>query len=262
MHMYKRIIVKIGTKVLSKANGLVDEKVLAHLVDQIAALRKKKIEVLLVTSGAVGSGRSLLGHNGEETIADKQVFAAVGQVKLMNIYSKLFAKHGFHCAQILATKEDFRDKGHYENMSKCFRNLLRDGIVPIVNENDVVAIKELIFTDNDELCGLVALQLDADAAIILTSVDGVLDGPPADPKSRVIPEITARTIRKIEKYVTVEKTAGGRGGMASKFDVARKLIGEGIPVHIANGKRKNVLSDIVDGKHVGTKFCSRRYAKK
>lgn len=254
--MKKRIVVKVGTKVLSKTDGTLDEHVLKHLADQIANLKKRGAEVILVTSGAVGSGRSLLTLRRKETVPDKQVYAAIGQVKLMNTYSKLFARHGYLCAQVLATKEDFRDSEHYLNMKNCLAGLLYGKVIPVVNENDVVAVKELVFTDNDELAGLIALQLEADAVVILSSVAGVLDG-----NSQVIPEITGKTISSFQKHVTTAKTAGGRGGMASKFVVARTLMSHGITVYIADGKRKNVLSDIMKGTIIGTKFIPNKKSK-
>ena len=255
--MYKRMVVKVGTKVLSKDDGTLDERVLRHLAEQISLLKRKNVEIILVTSGAVGSGRSLLTLKGKETVPNKQVYAAIGQVKLMSTYSKLFAKHGYLCAQVLATKEDFRDRGHYLNMKNCLAGLLYDKVIPIVNENDVVAIAELVFTDNDELTGFIALQLKADAVIILSSVAGVLDG-----SSRVIPKITGKTISSFKKHVTAAKTDGGRGGMVSKFAVAKKLMAHGIPVRIADGKRKNVLSDIMRGIALGTTFVPDRKSKK
>ncbi|OGY58778.1 MAG: glutamate 5-kinase [Candidatus Colwellbacteria bacterium RIFCSPLOWO2_12_FULL_44_13] len=253
--MYKRIVVKIGTKVLSRENGHINESVLENIVGQISDLKKSGVEIVLITSGAVASGRGLFKLAGKiETVTDKQVFAAIGQVKLMEIYAKLFEKRNYLCAQILVTKEDFRDRGHYHNMRRCFLNLLRDGVVPIVNENDVVAIKELVFTDNDELAGLIAAQLEADALIILTSVDGVLDGSPSNPSSKTIPEIDFKNITSFQRYVVQEKTDVGRGGMTTKFAIAKKLVSSGITVHIARGTRKNVLRNIVTNRAVGTKF--------
>jgi len=257
--MYKRIIVKIGTKVLSKADGHIEESILESLVAQIVDLRKDGTEVILVTSGAVSCGRGLLKISGKtETVADKQVFAAVGQVRLMETYAKLFRKYEYTCAQVLVTKEDFRDGEHSENMDRCFLNLLRSGVVPIVNENDVVAIQELIFTDNDELAGLIAERLQAQALIILTSVQGVLDGSPSDPSSKTIPEIDHEHLVEAEKHVTEEKTAVGRGGMITKFAIAKKLIELGIVVYIAHGKDKNVLHEVMNGQAVCTKFIPLR----
>ncbi len=139
-------------------------------------------------------------------------------------------------------------------MRNCFLNLLRDGIIPIVNENDVVAIGELVFTDNDELAGLIANQLKADTVILLTSVEGVLGGEPCGKKPEIISQINLKNIASFQKYITKEKTSTGRGGMATKFATAKNLMLRGIAVYIANGKRKNVLLEIMSGKPVGTKF--------
>lgn len=254
--MHRRIIVKVGTKVLSTEDGKLDVAVLKHLVAQIVAVKRKGIEIVIVTSGAMGAGRSLLTLNTKENIAQKQVLAAVGQVKLMGIYFDLFAKHNRLCAQVLATKEDFRDKTHYLNMRTCFENLLNSGVFPIVNENDVVATTELLFTDNDELAGLVASQISADAVIMLTSVEGFLMGDPKDKCSEIIHEINFNNIRAYEKYIAPDKTAFGRGGMRTKFNITKKLMLQGADVYFANGKRQNVLTDLISGRRIGTKFIS------
>jgi len=252
--MHKRIVVKIGTGVISKENGKINERVIKHIVEETTRLRRKKIEVVLVTSGAVGTGRGLFAlKNRPDSTIGKQAYAAVGQVKLMGMYAEHFAKNNIICAQVLATKEDFRDKEHYLNMKNCLENLLRNNVVPVVNENDVVAISELVFTDNDELAGLVASQLNADAVIILTGVDGVL----AD--SRVIREIGFAQIASFRKYITKDKSSFGRGGMRTKFDIAKKLSAQGITTHIANGHRRSVIVDIIiRGMPVGTKFLPRK----
>jgi len=143
-------------------------------------------------------------------------------------------------------------------MEACFHNVLRENVIPIVNENDVVAVKELFFTDNDELAGLVALQLDADAVFILTSVDGVIAGDINDPQAQVVARIGVDDLRKAERYVTAERSAGGRGGMRTKFAMARKLMSAGITVHIQNGRRKNGIVDTLEGATVGTLFVPDR----
>ncbi|HWQ59913.1 MAG TPA: glutamate 5-kinase [Candidatus Fimivivens sp.] len=251
--MYHRIVVKVGTKVLSGDDGLILDEFVEHIVRQVSAFNKKGIEIILVTSGAVGSGRGIIGKkDSEETVEDKQVFAAVGQVRLMETYARLFRRFGLSCAQILVTKEDFRDRNHYHNMRQCFQNLLRDGIIPVVNENDAIAIKELLFTDNDELAGLIAAQLQADVLVILTSVDGILDGSPSAPGSKTIVRIEAGKLSEIRKHITADKTSAGRGGMLSKFAVAKRLSDSGIAVHIADGRSGTVLRDILEGKPVGT----------
>lgn len=252
--MYKKIIIKIGTGVISRKDGKLNPRVLKLLVDQTARLRKKNVEAIIVTSGAVGTGRGLITiEDGADSTVKKQVYAAVGQVKLMSMYAKYFAKHKIFCAQILATKEDFRDKEHYLNMKNCMENLLRDNVIPVINENDAVAVAELMFTDNDELAGLIAEQLNVDAVIILTSVDGVFAGNPADKSARVISEIPYADISSFEKYVMPDTSEFGRGGMLTKFGVARKLAEKGIATHIAS-LRPGVLLEILAGKPVGTKF--------
>lgn len=256
--MYKRIIIKIGSGVISE-DGQFNAQVVTHIVDQIIFLNKVGTEIVLITSGAVATGRGVLKLDDKvESIVQKQVFASVGQVKLMSFYMDIFSKYGYTCAQVLVTKEDFRDRQHYLNMKNCLENLLQDNVIPVVNENDVIAITELIFTDNDELAGLIASQLNADAVIILTSVDGVLDGNPQDARSQVISEIDFSKSSSFEKYITKDRSLLGRGGMHTKFGIAKKLAMQGIATHIANGKRFDVVRDIVEGRNVGTKFLPKR----
>ncbi|KKW12626.1 MAG: Glutamate 5-kinase [Parcubacteria group bacterium GW2011_GWA2_49_9] len=252
--MYKRIIIKIGTKVLSTKEGRLDVALMKRLVEEVVAQKKSGTEVVLVTSGAMGAGRGLITPTMRDETARKQVLAAVGQVQLMSTYAELFKKHGELCAQVLVTKEDFRDRTHYLNMRNCFENLLTSGVIPVANENDVVATTELLFTDNDELAGLIASELNADAVILLTSAKGFIAGDPSDKKAKVIAEINCAGHDTCEKYIAPEKTSFGRGGMLTKFTIAKKLALQGITVHIADGKRRHVLSDILSGKAVGTKF--------
>lgn len=248
--MERRLVIKVGTKVLSTEDGYIDTDVLSHIVEQISAAKREGNEVILVTSGAVGAGKRLVSQTESlSEVVKKQVLAAVGQVHLMNTYAGFFQKHTYVCAQVLATKEDFRDEGHYTNMKNCLEGLIHDQIIPIVNENDVVATAELMFTDNDELAGLIAIQLNADALIILTSVDGLLDE-----TGTVISHIQPADVAIVEKHVYAEKTAGGRGGMQSKFAVAKELSSQGIVVHIANGKTPRALTNVLSGEHIGTTF--------
>jgi glutamate 5-kinase len=177
------------------------------------------------------------------------------------MYADLFAREGFVSAQVLATKEDFRDSHHYDNMKSCMENLLRDNVIPIVNENDVVAVAELLFTDNDELAGLIASQINADALLILTSVDGVIAGKVGDSAATVVAEVDfsdTGAIENIEKYITPEKSESGRGGMQTKFAIAKKLSLEGIATHIVNGKKKDTLIGAFEGRAIGTKFLPQK----
>ena len=251
---YNSIVIKVGTNVLTRSDGLPDMTSISGLVDQIAELKKMGISVILVSSGAVGAGRSLLPMaERTQKVVQRQVLSAIGQVRLMEIYRQLFLNHGLFCAQVLATKEDFRDRLHYLNMKNCFRALLRDQVVPVVNENDVISVTELMFTDNDELAWWVASMINAEALIILSSVDGVMDGPPDLPESKLIPEIDP-TDKQWEQYILPSKSSFGRGGMHTKFRIAGKAANLGVATYIANGRRKNILSDIVNGKAVATLF--------
>lgn len=254
MPVYNTIVVKVGTNVLTRPDGLLDHTSISHLVDQIAALKKEGIQVILVSSGAVGAGKSLMPANiGLSKVVQRQVFSAVGQVRLMETYRQLFYNYKLFCAQLLVTKEDFRDRTHYLNMKQCFQALLRDDIIPIVNENDVVAISELMFTDNDELAGLVASMINADALVILSSVDGLLNGPPDDPNSQVIANIDPNE-KKWQNFIQPSRSSFGRGGMSTKYRIAQKAAKVGIATYIANGRRHHILTDILANDYIGTRF--------
>lgn len=253
----KRVVIKVGTNVITKESGLLNRPVMGSIVAQIAELKRRKVQVILVSSGAVAAGRMLLMAKKEamENIPARQLLAAVGQVKLMEIYAKFFLKNGYHSAQVLATKEDFRDRHHYLCMRECFTSLLHDDIVPIVNENDVVAIEELMFTDNDELAGLLASMLNADSVIILTSVAGLYDG---DPKEKTTKLIETVSVNDTFVLSPTEKSTFGKGGMHTKYRVAKELSLQGITTHIVHGKIPNILLDVIDGKKVGTTFEPRK----
>ncbi|AKQ45489.1 gamma-glutamyl kinase [Rufibacter radiotolerans] len=251
---YNRIIVKIGSNVLAQENGMPDVARMRQLVDQVATLKKQGKEVIVVSSGAVASGRSLISiPEKTDAVSSRQLLAAIGQVKLINTYAELFQQHALLCAQVLVTKGDFRDRGHYLNMQNCFRVLLQNNVIPIVNENDVISVTELMFTDNDELAGLIASMLDADALIILSNVNGIYNGDPKNPKSVIIPEIDA-TFSGFSSFVSAQRSHFGRGGMITKCHMAQKVAQLGIVVHIANGKTPNVLLKLVDEKVVNTRF--------
>ncbi len=257
---YKRIIIKIGSNVLTKDDGLPDFKRMAQLVEQISAIKKTGKEVILVSSGAVASGRSLLTVSDKfDAVATRQLFASIGQVKLINKYSELFEKHELLCAQVLVTKEDFRDRLHYLNMKNCFSILLQHNVIPIINENDVISVTELMFTDNDELAGLIASMLDADALIILSNVDGIYNGDPKDKKSEVIQEVSA-SMTGFSSFITTQKSQFGRGGMITKSTMAHKVAQLGIAVHIANGKKDNILLDVLNELVINTRFIPQKNA--
>ena len=257
---YHRIVVKVGSNVLSKKNGLPDAERIGHLVEQIVGLKGQGKEVILISSGAVASGRGLITVSEKyNAIAARQLLASVGQVKLINNYARLFEVFNILCAQVLVTREDFRDRTHYLNMKNCLEILLQHQVIPIVNENDVVSVTELMFTDNDELAGLIASMLNAQALIILTNVDGIFDGDPVNESSSLIEEIKGNTVN-FSSFVSSGKSQFGRGGMITKSTIAQKVARLGINVHIANGTKNNILADILDGKAAHTHFLTDKKA--
>jgi len=244
-YKYKRITIKVGSNVLTKCDGTLDVKRINHLVNQISQLREQGIEVILVSSGAVAAGRSNIEISKKTSlVAAKQVLAAIGQVKLMSLYLDLFRNNEVQSAQVLTTKENFGDRRHYLNMKNCISAMLENNVIPIVNENDTISVTELMFTDNDELSGLIASMMDCDALIILSNVDGVYTGKPGDEGVELIREITPET-GKLDKYISTVKSGFGRGGMITKCGIARKIANQGIEVIIANGTRTNVIMEII-----------------
>jgi len=254
--MSKRIIAKIGSQVLCDSDGQLNQQVLASLVEQLAGLQADGWQVLLVSSGAVAAGSGLAGEKLQRIsnpVARKQVMAATGQVRLMETYRELFEQHGLPVAQVLATKSDFQTRGHYLNMRGCIDALLTAGIVPIVNENDVVAVTELMFTDNDELAGLLAGMVNADLLCLLSTVPGVFDGEPDDPATKCI-ERWDDAHYQIEDIVSRGTSALGRGGMHNKLTVARKVAKLGTEVVIADGTDPQIMRKILSDHHIGTHF--------
>lgn len=257
-YTYKKIVVKIGSNVLTKSNGLPDTDRISHLVDQIVTLKKRGVTVILVSSGAVASGRSLITISEKhDAVAARQLLASIGQIKLINTYLSLFEAHQMLCSQVLVTKEDFRDRKHYLNIKNCLSILLKHEVVPVVNENDVVAVTELMFTDNDELAGLVASMLNADALFILSNVDGIYDGDPKSPDSHVIEQIKTED-EHIETFISAVKSNAGRGGMVTKLGMAQKVAKLGIPVHIGNGTLEDILIGLIDNTVVHTHFMAEK----
>ncbi len=242
----RRIAVKIGSNVLTRPDGTLDITRMSALVDQVAELHHRGLEIILVSSGAVASGRSEIRVGKRlDAVSARQLYSAVGQAKLINRYYELFREHHIACGQVLTTKESFGSRGHYLNQKHCMEVMLENRVVPIVNENDTISVTELMFTDNDELSGLIATMMDAEALIILSNIDGLYDGDPADPATRVIPTVAAGKT-DLSDYVRTGKSSFGRGGMLTKCRVARKVADEGIPVFIANGKRDQALINLID----------------
>lgn len=245
MYRFKRIAIKIGSNVLTGKDGMLDKERMASLVAQIAQLHHNGVEVIVVSSGAVASGRGELHLDKKiDAVKSRQLFSAVGQVKLLNNYYELFSKHGISCGQVLTMKECFSTRRLYLNQKQCIEVMLENKVIPIVNENDTVAVTELMFTDNDELSGLIATMMDMEALIILSNIDGIYNGNPADEGTTVIREITAAD-KDLSKFIQTKKSSFGRGGMITKTNIARKVAKEGITVIIANGTRENILPDLL-----------------
>ena len=253
-YQYKRITVKIGSNVLARRDGTLDITRMSALVDQVAELHKAGVEIVLVSSGAVASGRSELKPLRKlDSVDQRQLFSAVGQAKLINRYYELFREHGITVGQVLTTKESFSTRRHYLNQRNCMKVMLENGVIPIVNENDTISVTELMFTDNDELSGMIASMMDMQALIILSNIDGIYNGSPSQPGTSVI-----RTVERgkdLSDYIQTEKSGFGRGGMLTKSTIARKVADEGIAVIIANGKKENILSDLLC--HPDTTVCTR-----
>lgn len=248
-----RIVVKLGTGVLTDERKQPDLAQMEQLVGQVADQCRAGKEIVLVTSGAVGAGMGTLGYKKRPSeLAELQACAAVGQSRLMAMYEKLFAKHGLHVAQVLLTHEDLQDHERHLNARNTLMTLLGHKVIPIINENDAISFTELKFGDNDRLSALVASLLPADLLVILTTVDGVIEN---------FGKADAKTIATIEQIdAVVEGMVGGTesetavGGMASKIQAAKIVIRSGIPLVIASGHKKNMLARIMAGEAEGTIF--------
>ena len=236
---------KVGSNVLTTDRGKLDITRMSSLVDQIVWLREQNYDVVLVTSGAVACGRKELQVDHMlDSVEQRQLFSAVGQVKLVGLYYDLFREFGIHVGQVLTMKENFRPGEQYRNQQACMTVMLENDVLPIVNENDTVSVTELMFTDNDELSGLIAQMMKADSLILLSNIDGIFTGHPDDPSSELIRTVAPCT--DLSKYIRTEKSAFGRGGMHSKYHTASNVQSAGIHVIIANGTRDNILIDLIE----------------
>ena len=242
--MSKRIVIKVGSNVLTRTDGKLDVTRMSALVDQIAWLKRNGYEIILVSSGAVACGRrELKVEHSLDSVEQRQLFSALGQVKLIGLYYDLFREFHIHVGQVLTMKENFQPGEQYENQQACMKVMLENGVLPIVNENDTVSVTELMFTDNDELSGLIAQMMKADTLVLLSNIDGIYTGNPDDPASVLIRDVETGT--DLSQYIQTEKSAFGRGGMHSKYTTASQLSQAGIRVIIANGERDNILVDLI-----------------
>lgn len=239
----KRIVVKVGSNVLTRDDGKLDVTRMSSIVDQIVWLKRNGYEIILVSSGSISSGRDEIKVDRKlDSVQQRQLFSALGQVKLIGLYYDLFREYDVHIGQVLTMKESFSTRGEYLNQRACMSVMLDNGVIPVINENDTVSVTELMFTDNDELAGLVASMMSADTLVILSNVDGIYNGDPKDPSTRVIPMVNYD--RDLGEYIQEAKSGFGRGGMITKTNIARKVAEEGIKVVIANGKTTDILIEL------------------
>ncbi len=233
----------MGSNVLTRNDGKLDVTRMSAIVDQLVWLRRHDYEIILVSSGAVSAGRDELHPDHElDSVEQRQLFSAMGQVKLMTLYYDLFREYNIKVGQVLTTKDHFANEDAYQNQKRCISTMLSNGVIPIVNENDTVCLTELMFTDNDELSGLIAEMMKAETLVLLTNVDGIYNGDPKDPNTRIIPSVYYD--RDISEYASDEKSSNGRGGMASKAKTAHEIANKGIRVIIANGNTPNILINL------------------
>jgi glutamate 5-kinase len=253
----RRIVVKIGTRVLTHDDGTLALGRLFSLVEELAAVHRQAREVLLVSSGAVGLGReALMAATVPTDLADRQAFAAVGQSRLVNLYQQALAHKNIVVGQILLTQQDFRYPERLANLRRSLGALLTLRVLPIINENDVVATDELVITpsrqsfgDNDELSALVATHLGAELLVILSSVDGVFD---KDPRQHADAGLLSLVDHPASVPADNNAAEGGRGGMGTKLRAAAMAQGKGCHVVIASGRRHGVLRSVLSGESVGS----------
>lgn len=255
----RRIVVKLGTNVIMRPDGRVALGLVCGLVESVAAMRERGLEILLVSSGAVGLGAERLGLMARPVeLAEVQACAAVGQSRLMSIYEDSFERLGCPIAQVLLTEDDFRDPTRHANLRRTLETLLHLSVIPIINENDTVSTQELdrpaeagaeesrqrLFGDNDKLSALLMLHLNADLLVLLSDVDGLFDRSPGEPGARLLPLV--RTIDAATLALARGGNGRGRGGMSSKLEAARIATHAGRTVVISNGRRPAVLETILD----------------
>jgi len=251
----KRIVVKVGTSTLTYPNGQVNLQRIEGLVREMADLHNRSLEVLLVSSGAVGVGVNRMGFKKiPRTMPEKQALAAIGQGALMHLYEKLFAEYGKTVAQVLLTRGDLDERLRYLNATNALLALLGMEVIPVINENDTVVVEELKFGDNDTLSAMVAGLVDANLLLILSDVDGLYDcDPRSHPEAALLGEVTEIS-DTMEENSHTRGSSFSSGGMYTKLKAARICMASGVPLVIANSAEKDVIRRIVDGEELGTLF--------
>ena len=250
-----RIVVKVGTSTLAYSTGHLNIRLMESFCKVLSDIKNAGYEIILVSSGAVGMGMGKLSLSSRpKELALKQAAAAVGQCELMYTYDKLFSEYNHTVAQLLLTADDINDKDRKQNFVNTILKLLEMGVIPVINENDTVAVNELVIGDNDTLGAIVAKNIDADLLILLSDIDGLFTADPhKDNSAKLIPVIEQIT-PEIEQLAGGAGSSVGTGGMVTKISAAKIATASGCDMVIANGKDPNVLYDIVDGKSIGTRF--------
>ncbi len=251
----RRVVIKVGSRVLTVDSGGLDVGVITRLCDEIADLRKQGLEVILVSSGAVAAGRDALrSPDNHLTMPQKQAAAAVGQPLLMQAYQQACTRHGLVTAQILLTADDLANRGRFLNARTTLESLLSAGVLPVINENDSVAFAEIKFGDNDNLSALVTSLAEADLLLILTDIEGLYTADPcSDPDARLVPLVRSIT-RDVERMAGSSGSNVGTGGMATKVSAAKKAARYGVPTILAPGKQPGIVTAALAGEEVGTYF--------
>ena len=265
MTEHKRILVKIGTQLITNKNKNIDESIIEKIVDQVSLLIKKNIQVLIVTSGAVASGKSILKTQktdlniSKKTLTYKQTLASLGQAPLINLYSKYFQKHNLVVGQALISRSDLQNRLGYLNIRNTLENLMNQKAIPIINENDVVSVDELqgeVYGDNDRLSAMIANAVDADLLILLGDIEGIFT---SDPKFNKDAKLI-NSIKEInDEIINISGDTSddiGSGGMKSKIEAASLATKSGTKVVIASGKLNNVILKIIEGQNIGTTINS------
>jgi len=254
LHDIKRIVVKVGTSTITNSDGSLNKKAMLNLVGQIAKLKEKGYQVILVSSGAVGTGNGKLGIVKNYSMAQKQASAAIGQITLMNEYVDLFSKYDLLVGQILLTKVDIANRKNNLNARNTINQLLDFNAIPIINENDSTVVDEIKVGDNDNLSGLVAIMSDADLLIILSDIDGVYtDNPSTNPNAKFL-KVIEKVTPTVLSYAMGKGSEFSVGGMITKLECAKKVNKAGIDMIIANGQKDNILLNILDNDYIGTLF--------
>lgn len=251
----KRVVIKIGSRVLTDSAGALDMAVIGRICDEIAVLRQRGLQVIVVSSGAIAAGRSELGLTDKpRTIPHKQAAAAVGQTRLMQAYERSLAPHKLKTAQVLLTSEDLGSRQRFLNARATIDALLGFGIIPIINENDTVVVDEIKFGDNDNLSALVTNVAEAHLLLILTDIEGFYSADPhTNPDATLIPLVNGIT-REVERAAGGSGSTVGTGGMATKVAAAKKAGRNGVATIMVSGKRSGIIVDALLGEAVGTLF--------